>query len=78
MIMDEPPNEIKFSHLSLYPFRHWRKREEHVYQADEDYPWRWLLRRGQKGFHQTGLPEHLHSHAGDDPSHGDAQDPLQI
>lgn len=58
--------------------RHWGKWEEHLHQTDEDYPRHRLLRRGQKGFHQTGLSEHLHVHAGDDPRRRDAQDPLQI
>ncbi len=63
---------------SVYFLRHWGKWKEHIHQTDEDYPRRWVLRRGQKGLHQTGLSEHLHRHAGNDPSHGDTQDPLQI
>lgn len=59
-------------YFPVYFLRHWGKWEEHIHQTDEDYPRHWLLRRGQKGFHQTGLSEHLHSHAGNDPSHGDA------
>ena len=66
------------SSFLIYFLRHWGKWEKHVHQTDEDHPRRRLHRRGQKGLHQTGLSEHLHSHAGNDPSHGNAQDPLQI
>lgn len=80
-VLHKPTKYINSVHLSPFPvffLRHWGKREEHIHQTDEDYSWRRLLRRGQKGFHKTGLSEHLHGHAGHDPSHGDAQDPLQI
>lgn len=59
-------------------FRDWREWQEHIYQADENHPRVGILRWRQKGLHQAGVSEHLHGHAGYDPSHGHAQDPLQV
>lgn len=53
--------------------RYWREWKEHLYQTNENYPWRRILRGGQEELCQTGLPEHLHVHADHDPSHGDTQ-----
>ena len=63
------------SHFSYRDRREW---QEYIYQADENHPWVGLLRWRQKGLHQAGVSEHLHGHAGYDPSHGHPQDPLQV
>lgn len=59
-------------------FRYGWKWQEHLHQADEDYPWSRLLRRRQERLHPTCLPKHLHLHAVHDSRHWEPQDPLQI
>ena len=70
----------KLCSLFLSPsfLRHRGEWEEHIHQTDEDHPRHRLLRWGQKRFYQTGVSEHLHVHAGHDPSLRVAQGPLQI
>lgn len=60
--------------LNLWCFsnRHWREWKEHLHQTNEDHTWRRIHSWGQEELCQTGLPEHLHVHAVDDPSHGGA------
>lgn len=56
---------------SIFHFhRNWGKWKNHLYPTDEDHSRTRLLRGGQEDFCQMYLSEHLHSHQGNDISHG--------